>query len=112
MLERLRGGATARWLALLSGATLVVIGIVGFAVGTPTLLCILHLASGLAGVVLARVPDGARAFLTVGGVAYLGLWLLGVGAVGGWIPLGPGDNWLHFVLGVALLAASGVPRRL
>jgi hypothetical protein len=67
------------------------------------LLELVHLAIGAAGVALARTTAGARAFLAGGGTASLVLWLLGATALGGWLPVGYADNWLHLALGVALL---------
>jgi hypothetical protein len=67
---------------------------------------IVHLLFGIAGLALARTPDGARTFLVGGGVVYLLLWV--VGLIGGldWLPANSSDNWLHFVLGVVLLGAG------
>ena len=67
---------------------------------------IVHLLFGIAGLALARTADGARTFLIGGGVVYLLLWI--VGLIGGleWLPVNSADNWLHFVLGVALLGAG------
>ncbi len=62
-----------------------------------------HLLFGIAGLVSARTAAGARAFLTGGGILSLALWFLGAAGAGGWIPLNAPDNWLHFVLGIALL---------
>ncbi len=98
-------------LALLAGVAFLAVGIVRFGQSS-ILLNVVHLGSGLIGIVLARAPVTAHAFLVGAGVGYLGLWLLGVLAAGGWIPVGTADNWLHFVLGITSLALSAAPRRL
>jgi hypothetical protein len=100
--------------AFLVGMTLVVVGILGFAhvFHASARLGVVHVGSGVVGIALARAPGGAGVFLPGAGVAYLGLWLLGVVGAGGWIPLGVGANWFHFVLGVVAVALSAAPRRL
>jgi len=69
---------------------------------------IVHLLFGIAGVAAARSPMGARNFLIWGGVVYLALWIYGlvVGqeAAANFVPLNTADDWLHFVLGVAMVA--------
>jgi hypothetical protein len=72
---------------------------------------LVHLLFGVVGLVLARTMDGARAFLAAGGAASLALWVLGVADGGGWIPLNTADNWLHLLLGVAMLALGYVTAR-
>jgi hypothetical protein len=69
---------------------------------------IVHLLFGVAGVMLARSFDGARGFLIGGGAIYLVLWIYGLvidkesGA--NFVPLNSADDWLHFVLGVGMVA--------
>ncbi|MEV0430983.1 DUF4383 domain-containing protein [Micromonospora sp. NPDC050495] len=69
---------------------------------------VVHLAFGVAGLLLARTISGARAYLIAGGAIYLVLWLYGVvidhesGA--NFIPLNGADDWLHFFLGVGMIA--------
>jgi hypothetical protein len=69
---------------------------------------IVHLLFGVAGVMLARSFDGARTFLIGGGAIYLVLWIYGLlidkesGA--NFVPLNSADDWLHFVLGVGMVA--------
>jgi hypothetical protein len=67
---------------------------------------LVHLLFGIAGLAMARTWDGARLFLIGGGVIYLLLWI--VGLIGGldWLPANDGDNWLHFALGLAMVAAG------
>ncbi|KKK05917.1 membrane protein [Micromonospora sp. HK10] len=69
---------------------------------------VVHLAFGVAGLLLARTISGSRAYLIGGGAIYLVLWLYGVvidhesGA--NFIPLNGADDWLHFFLGVGMIA--------
>jgi hypothetical protein len=70
------------------------------------LLNLVHLLLGAAGLTLARAAETARAFLTGSGVVSIALWLLGVVGAGAWIPVDTADNWLHFVLGLALIALA------
>jgi len=65
---------------------------------------IVHLLFGIAGLVLARTADGGRTFLVGGGAVYLVLWLIGLIGAGDWIPVNTADNWLHFALGVGMVA--------
>ena len=67
------------------------------------LLNLVHLVVGAVAIFAARAADVA--------VASLGLWLLGVVAAGSWLSLDTADNWLHFVLGVALLGLSAAAGR-
>ncbi|GHD30261.1 hypothetical protein GCM10007147_31870 [Nocardiopsis kunsanensis] len=50
----------------------------------------------------------ARIFLIGGGVIYLVLWLYGLvidlDSAANFVPLNTADNWLHFVLGVGMIA--------
>ncbi|MGI8332494.1 DUF4383 domain-containing protein [Actinomadura scrupuli] len=69
---------------------------------------IVHLLFGVVGLQLARTVAGARGFLIGGGIIYLILWIYGL-AVGNdsranFVPLNTADNWLHLVLGVAMIA--------
>ena len=69
---------------------------------------LVHLAFGVAGLALARTVPGARAFLVGGGVIYLVLWLYGLiidkDSGANFVPLNSADDWLHLVLGVAMIA--------
>jgi len=72
---------------------------------------IVHLLFGIVGLALAKTADGARTFLIGGGVVYLVLWLLGIVGGGDWIPVNTADNWLHFVLGIGMVALGFVTGR-
>ena len=69
---------------------------------------IVHLLFGIAGIALARTISGARNYLIWGGAVYLVLWLYGMfidhESPANFVPLNTADNWLHFLLGVGMLA--------
>ena len=69
---------------------------------------IVHLAFGVAGLALSRTVPGARTFLVGGGAIYLVIWLYGLvvdyNSGANFIPLNGADNWLHFLLGVGMIA--------
>ena len=67
---------------------------------------IVHGLFGIAGLALAATASGARTFLVGGGAIYLVLWLLGILGGGDWIPSNSADNWLHLVLGVAMIGVG------
>jgi hypothetical protein len=121
-----------RGVALLVGLTFLVVGVLGFVPGVTTnvdeidfaghhsgaelfnifqvsiLHNIVHLLFGVAGVVMARRVDTARIFLVGGGVVYLVLWLYGMvidlTSDANFVPFDDADNWLHFALGVGMVA--------
>jgi hypothetical protein len=69
---------------------------------------IVHLLFGAAGLALARTLGGARMYLVGGGAVYLVLWLYGLvidkDSAANFVPVNTADNWLHFVLGAAMIA--------
>lgn len=69
---------------------------------------IIHLLFGVAGLAMARTWDGARTYLIGGGLVYLVLWIYGLvidnESAANFVPVNDADNWLHFVLGVAMIA--------
>ena len=71
---------------------------------------IVHLAFGVAGVLLARSFAGARGFLIGGGVIYLVVWLYGLvvdhGSPANFMSLNGADNWLHLALAVGMIGAG------
>jgi len=71
---------------------------------------VVHLLFGVAGLALSRTRDGARLFLLGGGAVYLVLWLYGLvidkTSDANFVPLDAADNWLHFVLGVAMIGLA------
>jgi hypothetical protein len=68
---------------------------------------VVHLAFGVAGLLLARTVAGARNFLVVGGAIYAVLWVYGVvvqfDSPLNFVPLNTVDNWLHLALAVVML---------
>jgi hypothetical protein len=122
-------------IAALAGVAFLLIGILGFVPGITThygsmsfaghgsgarllgvfqvsiLHNLVHLAFGVAGLVLAKTADGARKFLLGGGAVYLALWVVGLVGAAEWIPSSTPDNWAHFAFGVALVGLGVVARR-
>ena len=68
---------------------------------------VVHLLFGVAGLALSRTFSGARTYLIGGGAIYLVLWLYGLvidkDGDANFVPLNSADDWLHFVLGVAMI---------
>ena len=120
---------TAAWLV---GATFLLVGVLGFVPGITTnydqmefaghesgalllgifqvsiLHNIVHLLFGVAGIALARRADTARTYLIGGGAIYLVLWVFGMvidkTSDINFVPLNQADDWLHFGLGVGMIA--------
>lgn len=132
-----RGGALAGYshvqkAAAAVGAVFLLVGILGFIPGITTnydmlmwaghhsgakllgifevsvLHNIVHLAFGVAGILMARTARAARGYLIGGGVIYAVLWLYGLvidrDSQANFVPVNTADNWLHFVLAVGMIA--------
>jgi len=130
----LRDRTPVQSLAALVGLVFLVVGILGFIPGitshysdlafaghdsnakllgifqTSVLHNLVHIAFGV-GILMAKTPEGARTYLIGGGVAYLTVWLIGVIGGLGWLPVNAADNWLHFVLGVGMIALGFITGR-
>jgi hypothetical protein len=125
-----------RLLATIVAATFVLVGIAGFIPGLTTELYdglefagdeseaeifgifqtsilhnLVHLGFGLIGLAMARTWSGARTYLIGGGVIYIALWLLGLLGGADWIPINDADDWLHLVLGVAMIGLGFLTTR-
>lgn len=68
---------------------------------------LVHLTFGVAGQLLARTAVAADAYLIGGGAIYLLVSLYGMstdqGSSANFLPVNTADNWLHLVLGVAMI---------
>jgi hypothetical protein len=69
---------------------------------------LVHLVFGVVGILLSRTPSGAKNFLIGGGAVYLLLWLVGMFSAMDWLPADVSDHWLHFVLGIGMVALGFV----
>ena len=71
---------------------------------------IVHLLFGVAGILMGRTAVQAKNFLLYGGIVYLVLWiyglLIGHDTAANFVPLNTADNWLHFLLGVGMIALA------
>ncbi|HET6860594.1 MAG TPA: DUF4383 domain-containing protein [Streptomyces sp.] len=133
---RQRSRSRVQQAALAVGAVFLLVGILGFIPGVTTdydtmefaahhsdaqllgifqvsvLHNLVHLLFGVAGVALSRTASGSRSFLLVGGAVYLVLWLYGLlidhDSGANFVPVNTADNWLHFVLGVGMIALGAL----
>jgi hypothetical protein len=71
---------------------------------------IVHIAFGVAGLLMARSYNAARTFLVGGGVIYLVLWIYGLvvdqTSNANFVPLNTADNWLHLLLGIGMIGVG------
>ncbi|AZL14197.1 DUF4383 domain-containing protein [Brevibacterium aurantiacum] len=71
---------------------------------------IVHLLFGIVGLLGLRSRGLAKTYLIVGGIVYAVLWIYGLvvpmESMGNFVPLNTADNWLHFVLAVAMIATG------
>jgi len=76
---------------------------------------VVHLLFGVAGMVLARTPAGARGFLIWGGVTYLVLFLYGLlideAGPANFVPVNAADNVLHLLLGAGMIGLGVITSR-
>ena len=125
-------GSPVQAASALVGAVFLVVGVLGFIPGITTpydgmeaaghesraellgifqvsiLHNVVHLLFGVAGLAMARSFAGARTYLIAGGVIYLVLWVYGLvvdeDSQANFVPLNDADDWLHFVLGLGMIA--------
>ncbi len=130
--DTVRGARTlAQTLALVFGIAFLGVGVLGFIPGITSnydelkfagsdsnaellgifqvsiLHNIVHLLFGIAGIAMARAWDTARTYLLGAGIIYVVLFVYGlfVGADddANFVPMNDADDWLHLVLGVAMV---------
>ncbi|MFI1003238.1 DUF4383 domain-containing protein [Streptomyces galbus] len=125
--------------ALIVGAVFLLVGVLGFVPGITThygtmefaahhsqakllgifqvsvLHNLVHLAFGVAGLALSRTASQARLYLLAGGAIYLVLWLYGMvidrDSAANFVPINTADNWLHFLLGLGMIALGALLTR-
>ncbi|GAB3110634.1 DUF4383 domain-containing protein [Streptomyces calidiresistens] len=127
--------------ALLVGVVFLVIGVLGFVPGITTnfediefaghrseamlfdlfqvsiLHNLVHLAFGVAGLVMARTVPLSRIYLIGGGLVYIALWIYGMvidhDSDANFVPLNTAVDWLHFGLGLGMISLGVfMPRRI
>ncbi|GAA1863315.1 DUF4383 domain-containing protein [Brevibacterium marinum] len=71
---------------------------------------IVHLLFGVVGLLGLRSGRLAKTYLILGGIVYAVLWIYGLivpmESMGNFVPLNTADNWLHFVLAVAMVTTG------
>ena len=133
------GRSPIRTAALIMGVVFLLVGVLGFIPGitqhfdtigfaehnsqakllgifqVSILHNLVHLLFGVVGILAARTSAAARSYLIVGGVIYLVLWIYGLvidkNSNASFVPVNNADNWLHFVLGVAMIGLGVVLAR-
>ena len=131
-IARSNGATTLQKITGLVGAVFLLVGILGFIPGVTThydmmsfaghdsmakllgvfnvsiLHNLVHLAFGVVGLIAARRPGSARAYLIGGGIVYLVLFIYGLvidkESSANFVPLNTADNWLHLILAVGMIA--------
>lgn len=132
--------STVSILALLVGATFLLVGVLGFVPGITThygdlkfadhdseakllglfqvsvLHNIVHILFGLAGLAFWRTTSNARMYLIGGGIIYLLLGVYGTAiehdSSANFVPVNDADNLLHFALGAAMIVLGLVGAKL
>ncbi|QCQ91333.1 DUF4383 domain-containing protein [Rhodococcus sp. SGAir0479] len=127
--------SATQWVALVLGIVFLVVGVLGFIPGITTdydtmtwaghhsdakllgifevsvLHNVVHLAFGVAGLLMARSLSLARTYLIGGGVVYFAVWIYGVSInrddAGNFLPVNDADNWLHLGLAVVMILVGG-----
>jgi hypothetical protein len=68
---------------------------------------LVHVAFGIAGLILARTARSAKAYLIWGGAVCAGIWLYGLAidhrSVLNFVPVNTAANWLHLGLAFAMI---------
>lgn len=68
---------------------------------------LIHIVVGLLGLAMATTFRRSRAYLLVGGVVYLALWVYGLlidtQSPANFLPVNSADNWLHLGLGATMV---------
>jgi hypothetical protein len=76
---------------------------------------IVHLLFGVVGRAMPRRVRGSYAYLVGGGATYLVLWLYGLlidkDSSANFVPVNNADDWLHFVLGLGMIAVGVMLQR-
>jgi hypothetical protein len=71
---------------------------------------LVHLATGVVGLYMARLAMQARTFLIGAGVAYLAFWIFGLiiphDSPLNVVPFNSADNWLHVAFGLGLIGVG------
>ncbi len=123
----------AQKLAFLFGVVFLLVGILGFIPGitedapgsfagedsdgsllgifqVSVLHNLAHAAFGI-GILAARKHATALTYLLVGGIAYAGLFLLGILGAMDWLPADDTDDWLHLALAAGLIGSWFVAKK-
>ncbi|WP_229694300.1 DUF4383 domain-containing protein [Lentzea pudingi] len=76
---------------------------------------LVHIAFGVAGLLMASTARRAAIYLVGGGAIYLLLWLYGIAvdhdSAANFVPVNTADNWLHLGLGIGMVALAAITSR-